>query len=140
MKGYTGFDKDLSCRGFRYEIGKTYETDEPIELCRSGFHFCENLASCFRFYDPKKGEGLRFCEVEVHGDTYKSSTEDKIVTNKITIIRELSPIEIYRTLYGYGYGYGSGYGSGYGDGYGYGYGYGDGDKYQGLFKFVEESA
>ena len=160
MRGYKGFEKDLSCRGFQYEVGKTYEADEPIELCVSGFHFCESLASCFRFYDPLKQDGLRFCEVESCGDTIESSAEDKIVTEKITIIRELSPIEVYRALYGYGYGYGEGYGYGYGDGYGYGYdygyGYGDGDGYDygdgdgydygygskniGLFKFMEETS
>ena len=137
MKGFKGFDKNLVCRDFQYEIGKTYEADEPIELCSSGFHFCENLASCFRFYNPLEQDGLRFCEVESCGDTIESSAEDKIVTEKITIIRELSPIEVYRTLYGsgdgsgygYGYGYGDGYGDGSGSGYGYGYGYGYGDGF-----------
>ena len=38
MKGYKGFDKDLSCRGFQYEIGKTYECEGKITLCENGFH------------------------------------------------------------------------------------------------------
>ena len=143
MRGFKGFDKNLVCRDFQYEIGHTYETDEPIELCASGFHFCENLASCFRFYNPKERDGLRFCEVESQGDTIKSSHEDKFVTGKITIIREISPIEVYRALYGSGYGSGDGYGdgsgSGYGDGDGYGYGDGDGSKNIGIFEFLEET-
>ena len=129
MKGFKGFDKNLVCRDFQYEIGHTYETDKPIELCTSGFHFCENLASCFRFYNPLESEGLRFCEVESQGDTIKSNYEDKIVTGKITIIREIPPIEVYRTLYGSGDGYGDG--SGYGDG--------DGSKNTGIFEFMEET-
>ena len=139
MKGYKGFNKDLICRDFQYEIGRTYEMDEPIEICARGFHFCENLKDCFNFYKPS--DGSRYCEIESYGDTIESDT--KIVTAKIKIVRELSPIEINRTIYGsgYGYGYGYGYGSGYGYGDGSGYGYGDGYGYkQGLFRFEEESA
>lgn len=41
MKAYKGFNKDMTCRGFQYEVGKTYETDEA-DLCNSGFHACKN--------------------------------------------------------------------------------------------------
>ena len=42
IKGFKGYDKDLKCRDFQYEIGKSFETkDKPI-ICNSGFHFCEN--------------------------------------------------------------------------------------------------
>ena len=40
MKMYKGFDKDLKCRDFQYEIGKTYE-EPTAELCEKGFHACE---------------------------------------------------------------------------------------------------
>lgn len=40
MKVYKGFDKDLTCRGFKYEIGETYE-EENADLCSAGFHACE---------------------------------------------------------------------------------------------------
>ena len=61
MKGYKGFEKDMTCRGFQYEAGKTYTTDRA-ELCHSGFHFCEQLADCFDYYD--KDDSV-FYEVEV---------------------------------------------------------------------------
>lgn len=42
MKGYKGFDKNLQCRGFQYEVGKTYELgDKKLEMCSNGFHFCK---------------------------------------------------------------------------------------------------
>ena len=40
MKAYKAFDKNLQCRGFQYEVGKTYETDEA-DICSTGFHACE---------------------------------------------------------------------------------------------------
>ena len=41
MSAYKGFDKDLRCRGFQYEVGKTYEEKEA-RICETGFHACEN--------------------------------------------------------------------------------------------------
>lgn len=41
MSAYKGFDKDLRCRGFQYEVGKTYEEKEA-RVCETGFHACEN--------------------------------------------------------------------------------------------------
>lgn len=128
MLGYKGFNKDLTCRDFHYKIGEVYKTEEHIEPCRSGFHFCKNLTDCFDYYDKNES---RFCLVEAQGEILQS--QNKFVTDKLKIIRELNPIEINRIKYGdgdgNGYGYGDGDGDGYGDGYGYGYGDGDGYGY-----------
>ena len=120
MKGYKGFSQYLTCRGFQYEVGKTYEMSGLIGLCSRGFHFCERLTDCFDYYDKHTS---RFCEIETGELVVKGS--DKCCTDKITIVRELSRAEINRAIYDYG----NGYGYGYGDGYGYGYGYGDGYGY-----------
>ena len=61
MKCYKGFDKNLACRGFKYEIGKEYEA-ETAEICKSGFHACENPFDVFNYYPPSDS---RFCEVDL---------------------------------------------------------------------------
>lgn len=86
MKAYKGFNKDMTCRGFQYEIGKTYETDEA-ELCSSGFHACENPLDCFGYYAPGSS---RYCEVEIEDNGERNSDDSKVVGKKITIGAELT--------------------------------------------------
>lgn len=93
MKAYKAFNPDMTCRGFQYEIGKTYEIQgEPI-MCARGFHACLNLETVFRYYSPYKKPIL--CEVEVLGDVIHGRFfDDKVVTNKIKIVRELTEDEV----------------------------------------------
>lgn len=86
MKGYKAFDKNLKCRDFQYEIGQTYEMDGDIECCVRGFHFCKDLADCYRFYDMS--DDTRICKVDAIG---KIKTDDgiKYCTNKIKILSEM---------------------------------------------------
>ena len=51
IKGYKGFDKDMECRGFQYEVGKEYSTDKAI-ACTTGFHLCEKPFDVFQYYPP----------------------------------------------------------------------------------------
>ena len=115
MKGYKGTDKDMCCRGMQYEIGKTFHADGKIEVCDNGLHFCIRLTDVFDYYG--QGNGNRFFEVEADGII--DSDGKKSAASELKIIRELTDIEINRTVYG------NGYGNGYG--YGYGYGYGNGN-------------
>ena len=62
IKMFKGFDKDLKCRGFQYEIGQEYR-EEKADLCHKGFHACENPLDTFGYYSP--GAGSRYCEVEL---------------------------------------------------------------------------
>ena len=106
MRGYKGFNRDMTCRDMKYEQGGHYEIEEnEIELCRKGFHFCKDLSGCFVFYDKFNS---RFFEIEANGKIIESP--DKCVTSSITIGREITSIELNRFIYGYGDGYG--YGSG----------------------------
>lgn len=133
MRGYKGMTKDMTCRGMQFEIGKTYHVDGKIKLCKNGLHFCQKLVDVFRYY--YKNNGNRFFEVET--DKPVSSDKEKSVTAELTILRELTDIEVNRAFYGCGngdgYGYcdhcGNGRGNGYHEGYGGGYSYNDGDGY-----------
>lgn len=88
MKAYKAFDKNLTCRDFQYEIGKTYEMDDEPIICEKGFHACTILDDVFKYY--KLGKNIRICEVDLLGDIDDMSQKDsKVATNKIKIIREL---------------------------------------------------
>ena len=89
IKGYKGFDKDLKCRGFQYEVGKEYVTDSAI-ACTTGFHCCENPFDVFGYYAPCDDNGSmnRFCEVEAGGDI-DTSKEDKISCTHLKVKAEI---------------------------------------------------
>ena len=86
MKAYKGFNKDMTCRGFQYEEGKTYETD-TAKLCDSGFHACENPLDCFGYYSP--GQSV-YHEVDIEDNGERNDDDTKVVGEKITIGAELS--------------------------------------------------
>ena len=73
MKMYKGFDKDLECRDFQYEIGKTYE-EPTADLCNSGFHACEYPLDVFEYYAP--GNMSRYCEVDLNELSDERSDDD----------------------------------------------------------------
>ena len=83
---YKGFDKDMKCRGFQYEVGKEYECGGEIRACGNGFHACENPLDVFGYYPPANS---RYCEVEQSGNTDRDSSDSKIASGKIRIIREI---------------------------------------------------
>ena len=97
MKAYKGFNKDMTCRGFQYEIGKEYETD-AADLCRIGFHACENPLDCFVYYAPATS---RYCEVEIEDNGQRSSEDSKVVGKKIKIGAELSTEQICKLHFEY---------------------------------------
>ena len=85
MKMYKGFDKNLKCRDFQYEVGKTY-TEDKAELCVVGFHACEHPLDCLNYYDP--GES-RYCEVDLDEVTDEHRDDSKRVGKKITVQGEI---------------------------------------------------
>ena len=92
MKGYKVFNKDWTCRGFQYEVGKTYEMKKAPVCCKRGFHFCGKLINCFRYYDFDSEN--KVAEIEALGAIDDDGYEEKYCTNKIKIVRELSWHEV----------------------------------------------
>ena len=90
MKGYKAFDKGLICRGFKYEVGKTYKHSGEIGLCESGFHFCKTALDCTNYYDHTSSE---FAEIEAIGKVIEG--DGKCVTDEIKIARVISKREFY---------------------------------------------
>jgi hypothetical protein len=85
IKGFKGFNKDLKCRDFQYEIGKEY-TEKRAKACEAGFHFCENALDVFGYYPPADS---RYCEVEGDGKTDKNNEDSKVACTKIRIGAEI---------------------------------------------------
>ena len=90
---YKGFNKDFSCRGFKYEIGKTYIHEGEVEICTSGFHGCEFSLDVFGYYPL--GES-RFARIELSGDVRRHDSDSKIAAAKITITAELTIPELVK--------------------------------------------
>ena len=85
MKAYKGFDKDLKCRNFQYEVGGDY-TEESAEMCKRGPHACENPLDTLRYYRP--GDS-RYCEVEIEDNGQRSSYDSKVCGKHIKIGAEI---------------------------------------------------
>ena len=86
MKMYKGFDKDLKCRDFQYEIGKTYE-EPTADLCNSGFHACARPLDVFKYYAPNKTS--RYCEVDLDDVSDQMSDDSKRCGKKIAVKAEI---------------------------------------------------
>lgn len=94
VKGYKAFNSDWTCKGFQYEVGKTYKIDGKIKVCERGFHFCTKLIDCFAYY-PFENE-TKVAEVEATGLIIDSCDSSKKCTNEITIVREIPWDEVLR--------------------------------------------
>ena len=85
IKAYKGFNKDMTCRGFQYEVGKEYEHEGDVEVCCSGFHACENPFDVLDHYGDILNN--RYCIVEQSGKI--KSDGNKTASSKIKINAEI---------------------------------------------------
>lgn len=94
---YKGMDANMQCRGFQYEVGKEYETDEAV-ACEAGFHACEYPLDVFKYYPPAKS---RYAVVEQSGKISKSGEDTKVASTKIKIAAEIGIAELVRAAVEY---------------------------------------
>ena len=90
IRGFKGFNSDMTCRGFKYEEGKDYEEQGYISACNKGFHFCLYPLDVFGYYPPAYIGMNKFHEVEGSGEMDVDTDDTKIACSKIHIGAELS--------------------------------------------------
>ena len=98
MKAFKGMDKNMRCRDFQFEQGKTYETDGPIKVCDNGFHACKRPLDVFAYYPPASS---RYFEVEQGGEISEACDDSKIASSQIKIGAEIGIPGLIRAHVGY---------------------------------------
>ena len=86
IKGFKAYNKDMTCKGFKFEEGKTYET-KRAKCCETGFHLCTNPFDVLDYYDLTDSV---FSEAEALGKIDRHDEDSKIATTKIKIGAKLS--------------------------------------------------
>ena len=90
ITGFKGFDKDLKCRDYQYEVGKKFEEEGKIEACSKGFHFCENPLDVLGYYPPYGEKGSsRYCIVKGSGNIDRDGDDTKVACSKLYISAEI---------------------------------------------------
>jgi hypothetical protein len=84
---YKGFDENMQCRGFQYEVGKEYKKEGNIKCCERGFHACESPMEVWDYYDMLTS---RFAKVEQSGKIDKEDNSTKVCSSRIKIAAELN--------------------------------------------------
>ena len=91
---YKGMNSDMSCRDFKYELGKSYKTDKA-ELWKWGFHACLSPIDVLEYY--KQDEDSRYFKVKLSGEIAKCDFYNtKVAATEITILEEINIDEIIK--------------------------------------------
>ena len=93
MKGYKATDKDMKCLGYQFRLNEWHVHEGPIELCKGGFHFCDQPSGPWYYYsDP----GTRIFEVEAEDILdveWQPGADFKRVCRRIKLVKEITPLE-----------------------------------------------
>jgi hypothetical protein len=98
ITSYKGFDNNLKCRDFQYEIGGTFKHDGDVEACKGGFHACEYPLDVFSYYPPA---GNRFAIVEQSGKIGRHGDDTKIASSTLKIGVEIGIVGLVKAAIEY---------------------------------------
>ena len=98
MKAYKGFNQDMTCLGFQYGEGKTYEMEGDVKCCEKGFHACEYPLDCFSYYAPSQSV---YREVEQDGELSRDEDDTKVASSKITVGAKLDIAGLVKASFEY---------------------------------------
>ena len=93
IEAIKGFNRDLTCRDFKFEIGKSFKQDGQVKACESGFHACPtdlDPLTVFQFYAPGTS---RYCIVDMGGEIDRSEI-DKAASSEIFVRSELTVADL----------------------------------------------
>ena len=92
---YKGMDFDIACKGFYYEVGKTYKTYKA-ELYQCWFHACLNPRDVLEYY--LKEETSCYFKVLLSGEITKCDEfNTKVAATEMTILEEINIDEVINT-------------------------------------------
>ena len=90
VRGYKVFKSDWTCKGKQYTCPGKFEEDVKLLICSRGIHFCKKAVDCFNYY--AFNPDFHVAEVVAYGRVVER--DDKCVTDKLEIVREISWHEV----------------------------------------------
>ena len=90
---YKAFGMDMQCRGYQYEVGKTYTHNSEVKLCESGFHACEYPLDVFSYYPPARSQ---FAIVEQAGNLDRHGNDSRVASESITVKAKIDIAEMVK--------------------------------------------
>jgi uncharacterized protein YxeA len=92
--GFKGFNKDLKCRDFQFQVGKVFKHEGKLKICQKGFHYCRNLNDVTTYYSILPLNRFFIVKAKFHsGIQYNQS--NKSVTDELELIEEI-PLELLK--------------------------------------------
>ena len=88
LVAFKGFDKDLRCQGYQFEVGQTYTHDGKVAVCSSGFHACENPLDVWSYYGLENGN--RYCRVHLSGTLDRRDGDSKVAAETVFVESEVT--------------------------------------------------